>query len=279
MLNIYLREGRSSRVLTIVLFFLSGLLVALFTTWASRGKTTGALNGDYATTYEFLSDTSSSRFSDLKIKQWHYVEDLDVELAQFESVFWEPQDTDSLRRWLKQRKWPENGRVLEIGTGTGLVSFAALLGGAASVVATDINPSAFANAAYNAEHLGLKAKLETRLVSPDAPGPFEVLESDEMFDLIVSNPPWEDAPVKEVAAFALYDPQFTLLDGILSEAAHHLQDGGKLLLAYGAKTAIERILATAPAKGWQVSIADDRALSDLPEVFVPGILLILERSR
>lgn len=214
-----------------------------------------------------------------KIKQWHSVGGITNELAQFETVFWEPDDTTSLRSWFVEHPEVDGANMLEIGVGTGIISLSGLIAGVESAVATDINPMACMNARYNAELLDLDERLEIRQVMPTSPGPFSVIGADEQFDLIVSNPPWEDAPVEEVAAHALYDPGFALLDGLVAEAHLHLKPGGKLLLAYGAKTAIKRILATASQSGWNATVADTRDLETLPEVFLPGMLLVLERPQ
>ncbi len=215
----------------------------------------------------------------IEIKQWHSVPGLNKPLAQFETVFWEPRDTDSLRVWLAESEHVLDKTILEIGTGTGLVSMVCLTEGARRVVATDINPLAFANAAYNAEQLGYSDRFEPRLVDASDPRPFAKIETEERFDFILSNPPWEDSPVGEVAAYALYDPQFQLLDQLLMDAQKHMVDGGQLLLAYGAKTAIQRIQTQAPQYGWEVTLADERNLNDLPEVFVPAMLLILTSQK
>lgn len=279
----YCRAGRSRAALAVGLFLLGMLLVfPICSRWfgADRSAASRVLDS-YRFDEQWLASQADVKPStpQLEIKQWHFVDDLQVELAQFETVFWEPEDTDSLRQWISDAEEVEGSSILEIGTGTGLVSIACLLQGAERVVATDINPHAYANARYNAEHLELSPRLETRLVSAESPGPFSVVPADERFDLILSNPPWEDAEVNEVAAFALYDPAFALLDGLLEHAADHLNLGGKLLLAYGAKQAIERIQSKAPQLGWTVTIDDERKLSELPEVFVPGMLLILSRER
>lgn len=215
---------------------------------------------------------------DFRIKAWHYVSELDTELAQFETVFWEPNDTDSLRAWLSAEPNISSQRILEIGTGTGLIALTCAKLGAFSVLGTDINPAAVANAKYNSGHLGLGGQIEFRRVARDDPGPFSVVKKDELFDWIISNPPWEDQAVREVAAHALYDPGFALLDGILQESDRHLRPGGKLLLVFGARTAIKRILQQAPQLGWSVEVADERELEQLPEVFLPGMLLVLQRQ-
>ncbi len=213
------------------------------------------------------------------IKQWHFVPGIPEKLAQFETVFWEPDDSGTLRAFL-DNSIPVNGKaVLEVGCGTGLISIDCLQKGAAVVVATDVNPAAIANAEYNAEWLDIDENLDCRLVSQEDLSAFSVIEAHEHFDLIISNPPWEDQPVSEVAAYALYDPGFELLDSFLTEAANYLQPDGQLLLAYGGKTAIRRIAEQAPANGWNLDLLDDRVLDDLPEVFVPAMLLRLTPTR
>ncbi|MFK7736813.1 MAG: methyltransferase [Pirellulaceae bacterium] len=228
-----------------------------------------------ATDRAVTSASAMALESELGIRDWHYVPDLDVELAQFDTVFWEPDDTSSLRDWLRNAETIQGSQILEIGTGTGIISITALKAGARKVVATDINPNACTNANYNKEALGLSGELEVRQVSKVAPAAFSVIGVEEKFDFIISNPPWEDAEVREVAAHALYDPDFELLDGLLVDGREHLEPGGLLLLAYGAKTAIQRILTLGPKTGWQVEILDPRELDSLPEVFLPGMLLKL----
>jgi release factor glutamine methyltransferase len=213
-----------------------------------------------------------------KIKQWRSIHGIERDLAQFETVFWEPNDTASLRTWLQQTDQVPGASVLEIGTGTGLIAILCKTLGAKTVVATDINPAAIACARYNNMNLNLEP-IDFRQVSHDQPAAFAVVDPNEKFDLIISNPPWENAPVTEVAAYAFYDPDFALLDGIVALSAEHLNVDGHLLLAYGAKSAIQRICDKAPGFGWSVTIHDDRDLESLPEVFLPGMLLELTQNK
>ncbi len=221
---------------------------------------------------------TTAEFTHLNIKTWHVLDELPCELAQFETVFWEPKDTTSLRNWLRTEGKLLGRQVLEIGTGTGIVALCCGHSGAERVIATDINPNAVANARYNAELCGLTNRVEVRQVPRNAPGPFSVLNANEQFDFIMSNPPWEDAAVEELAAHALYDPGFELLDGMLRDGAKYLKPHGRLLLAYGARTAIDRVLRSAPKFGWRARIIDERELETLPEVFVPGMLLELSQN-
>lgn len=83
----------------------------------------------------------------------------------------------------------EGERVLEIGTGSGLISVLAALEGA-KVVATDINNIALDCARRNAERHGVEADIDFR--EGDLFGP---IGETEKFDLVIFNPPY--LPVSE----------------------------------------------------------------------------------
>ncbi len=207
------------------------------------------------------------------IVAWHTVEDLPAPLAQMETVFWEPEDTASLRRLIRETDLVRGKRVLEIGTGTGLIALCCLQAGAAHVVATDINPQALVNAAHNAEALGLADRLELRLVDSRSPGAYSPLAERERFDLILSNPPWENQTPRTIAEYALYDEHFQLLRSLVGGLRSHLTSGGRAYFAYGCREAIHQLRHHAALEGLHVKMLDDRALSSLPEVFLPGLLL------
>lgn len=219
--------------------------------------------------------TAEEFVGDRSVASWQQIEDFDQELALFESVFWEPADTTSLRKLIRETDMVRGKAVFEIGTGSGLVSLVCLKAGASRVVASDINPNAVRNAVHNAQRLGLLENFEARRVPRREPGAWTVLRDDEKFDLIISNPPWEDDVPDQVKDFALYDPGFGLLQSLLSGAKQRLNPGGRMLLAYGCVTAIRKIEELAPQHGLTVRRLDDRKLSDLEEVFLPGMLLEL----
>lgn len=194
-------------------------------------------------------------------------------LVQFESVFWEPDDSSSLRKMIYEDNIADGRSVLEIGTGTGLLSLVCLQSGAKSVLATDINPAAVANAKYNAAMLELEENFELRQVAVSEPGAFTVIARQERFDLILSNPPWEDGKVQQPADHALYDPDFELMDSLLEGLPDHLNSGGRCLLAYGHVPAITRLLLKAEEFNLKTKVLDDRKLDDLPQDFLPGMLI------
>jgi SAM-dependent methyltransferase len=209
----------------------------------------------------------------LKIVGWRFVEDFPEEIALFESVFWEPRDTTTLRRLIRQPSFARDKTVLEIGTGSGLLSLCCLKAGARRVVATDVNSAAVANAAYNADLLGIADRLETRLVSLKQTGAFAVVEDTEKFDLIISNPPWENQKPVSIDQYALYDEGFQLLRSILDDLPKHLRPGGRAYLAYGCVSAVRQCQRLATGLELSVQILDDRDLDELPEVFLPAMVI------
>ncbi|OUT62370.1 MAG: hypothetical protein CBB71_02140 [Rhodopirellula sp. TMED11] len=242
-------------------FFASVLLLALVTNGCERRRTRTDLDYNY------------------QVMQVINEPNLPSELVQFESVFWEPDDTNSLRDLLLKGNLVDGRRVLEIGTGTGLVSLYCLLGMAKQVVATDINPAAVANARYNAAMMDLEMDFDVRQVPPAEPGAFTVIKPDETFDLIISNPPWEDGQVKQPSDHAFYDPQFALMDSILDGLPDHLRLGGRCLLVYGHVPAIKRLLRETEKRGFPAKILDDRQLDDLDVDFLPGMMIEVKVPR
>ncbi|MFM7163993.1 MAG: 50S ribosomal protein L11 methyltransferase [Planctomycetaceae bacterium] len=202
-------------------------------------------------------------------------EQLPQDLVIFDSVFWEPDDTLSLRQRIAADSRLRGAAVLEVGTGSGLISLCCLQAGAARVVATDLNPAAVENARENGRLLGFGERLEVRRVPRRDPGAWTVLRPDETFDLIISNPPWEDQRPETVEQFALYDPGFALLESLVSGARQRLRPGGRMWLAYGCVTAIRQIQKAAKREGLECRLLDERRLEDLPDLFLPGLLIEL----
>ena len=217
--------------------------------------------------------TPPERTASTPIREWARVEHLPNRIALFDSVFWDARDTVSLRELIANTDFVKGKSVLEIGTGSGLLSLYCLKYGAASVIATDVNQLAVENARYNAKQMGFEDRFEVRLVPLDDAGAYSVIETSERFDLIISNPPWEDAKPERIDDYAYYDPGFALLQSLLTGLPDHLNPEGKALLAYGAVEGIRILQQSSSKHGFHVEILDDRDLEKLPPVFVPGMLL------
>lgn len=207
-----------------------------------------------------------------------WIEDFDEKIFIFPTVFWEPLDTTSLRKLIRETALVREKRVLEIGTGSGLISLCCAQAGASWIVSTDVNTNAVECARVNAQHLGFESIIDFRLVDVANAKAFAVVGEEERFDVIISNPPWEEGEPKSIDQYALYDPNFELMKSLLSNAPAYLMDDGQLYLAYGCKTAIQLLENLAVELGYEVEVLDDRKLEDLEEVFLPGMLLKLTLS-
>jgi methylase of polypeptide subunit release factors len=183
----------------------------------------------------------------------------------------------SLRKLIAETPLVKDKSVLEIGTGSGLLSLYCLKFGARKVVATDVNRLAVENARYNADQLGLGERFEVRLVPLDAPGAYSVIGASERFDLIISNPPWEDVKPEQVEHYAYYDSDFGLLRSLVAGLREHLNPDGRALLAYGSADGIAHVQRLCSEHSLRLRILDDRDPDVLPAVFVPGVLLEVSR--
>jgi ribosomal protein L3 glutamine methyltransferase len=130
------------------------------------------------------------------------------------------------------------GAVLDLCTGSGcLAILAALAFPAASVDGVDISPDALAVAARNVHDYELDQRVH--LVESDL---FTALEG-RRYDLIISNPPYVDAPsMAALPAEYLTEPTLALASGadgldhirlILRQAESHLTDDGLLVVEAG----------------------------------------------
>jgi release factor glutamine methyltransferase len=131
-------------------------------------------------------------------------------------------------------------RFLDLGTGSGAIAVSIAVGlSRATGIATDISTAAIEAAKINAGRHGVGDRLEFRLGNW-----WQAVPHTEMFDLIVSNPPYVataqiDELPKEVR---LFDPRSALDGGwdgveayraIASQAARRLLRGGVILLEVG----------------------------------------------
>lgn len=181
------------------------------------------------------------------------------------------QETEELVDLIIERLTAAPQRILDLGTGSGVLALAlATKYPAAEVIATDQSTDALALAKENAAALGLADRVHFVAGSWFAPLPAGVL-----FDLIVANPPYLTETEMESAEpeVAVHEPPTALVAGsdglddlrqILAAAKNHLSPGGLLALETG--IAQHLILAeTAQSRGLTGESAQD--LSERPRFF------------
>ncbi len=146
-------------------------------------------------------------------------------------------ETEQLVEYLCDFTWPENPRLLDVGTGSGVIALSlAARFPAAEVHAADLSGDALALARENAERLGASERIQF--------SQGHLLDKVEgAFDLIVANLPYVAA--KEAAQLApevRHDPAVALFGGtagdelireLITAAPPHLRPGGLLALEIG----------------------------------------------
>lgn len=149
---------------------------------------------------------------------------------------------------------PPQGRMLDLGTGSGCIPIAVLANRPDTIaIATDISEAALQVARANARSNGVDERLRLRQGSW-----FSALPAGEKFDLIVSNPPYIASAVIPTLSPEVrdFDPVLALDGGadglapyrvITSQAWRWLKPGGTLLLeiGYDQGAAVTALLAAA----------------------------------
>jgi methylase of polypeptide subunit release factors len=115
-------------------------------------------------------------------------------------------------------------RVLDVGTGTGILALAAARAGASQVVAADINPNAALNAEENARSNGLGARVSglcSNLLAALAPRP--------TFDVILSSPPKHAGEPRDLTDRGWHaGPAFRDVISLFEQARERLKPDGRV---------------------------------------------------
>ena len=146
-------------------------------------------------------------------------------------------ETEQLVEYLCDFTWPENPRLLDVGTGSGVIALSlAARFPAAEVHAADLSGDALALARENAERLGASERIRF--------SQGHLLDKVEgAFDLIVANLPYVAAnEAAQLAPEVRHDPAVALFGGtvgdelireLITAAPPHLRPGGLLALEIG----------------------------------------------
>lgn len=124
--------------------------------------------------------------------------------------------------------------VLDLCTGTGIVTVKAAMSGAEKVVAVDLNPEAVKNAKHNANKFGLSQVevLEGSLFEP---------VGDAVFDVIAINPPYTAKKPANKTEICFWDEDNNTTRQFFREYRQHLNPGGRAYLAWADFSSVELI--------------------------------------
>ena len=173
--------------------------------------------------------------------------------------------------WGKGRK-AGLGRVMDVGTGTGAVSVSLAVEGACTrILASDISEGALDVAKLNARRHGVEELLDFRRGSL-----FEMVDSEEVFDVIVSNPPYvatgeraslqpEILDWEPTEALFAGDEGLDVINPLIVGAPEHLIVGGLLALEVGLDQ-VERVAGQIEDSGRFETVRVRRDLNGLPRI-------------
>ena len=166
-----------------------------------------------------------------------------------ENVYEPAEDTFLLADNLDARK---GERVLELGTGCGLLAILAAKAGA-KVVATDINPAALKCARANAVKHRVGDRIDFRLGDL-----FEPVVG-EHFDLVIFNPPYLPVEPEEALcgpldrAWEAGPDGRRIIDRFLRELPNHLTPNGRAIFVQSSLANIPKTLRVLETSGFRVN--------------------------
>ncbi|HEX8231459.1 MAG TPA: methyltransferase [Chloroflexia bacterium] len=138
-------------------------------------------------------------------------------------------------------------RVLDIGTGSGVLAISAALAGAGQVTAVDLNPAAVLTARLNASLYGLAGRV--KVVHGDM---FEPV-AGQLFDLVVCNPPYLRGEPSSPGMLAyMAGEDFQWLRRFSQSWGDYLTPSGQCLLVLADSTDLKSVFQIFRGDGWVV---------------------------
>ena len=177
-------------------------------------------------------------------------------------------DTETLVEYAI-RHLPKNARVADLCTGSGCIGIAlAHYRPDIIVTAVDLFPETAKVAEENARRLGVSDRFTVQVGDVTK----KIFSDGERFSAIVSNPPYITLDeMKDLAPELAYEPRAALTDegdglsvirGVLDTAACHLEEGGLLLMEFGAEQGTAVSLLAREYSFYDVHILKDAAGHD-----------------
>ena len=159
---------------------------------------------------------------------------------------------------LKQIKFHSHGKVLDVGTGTGLLAFEAARS-AETVIGIDVNEDALAFARAQQKRLKLK---NITFIPSDL---FAYFKDHPMkFDLIIFNPPYlpldKEEPEESRLATTGGEKGYEILEKFFAEAQNYLMHTGKILVLFSTLTGKDKVHDIMEEHGFTFQKLDEEEL-------------------
>jgi release factor glutamine methyltransferase len=147
-------------------------------------------------------------------------------------------------------------RVIDVGTGTGILALAAARAGAERVVAADINPNAALNADENARANGMGGRvvgLCSNLLAALAPRP--------LFDVILSSPPKHAGEPRDLTDRGWHaGPAYRDVAALFDQARERLKPGGRLYVMVSSDSDLDLFGKLIDKAGFRAKLAHEYSI-------------------
>jgi release factor glutamine methyltransferase len=147
-------------------------------------------------------------------------------------------------------------RVIDVGTGTGILALAAARAGAANVVAADINPNAALNADENARSNGMGNRvvgLCSNLLAALAPRP--------LFDVILSSPPKHAGEPRDLTDRGWHaGPAYRDVAALFDQARERLKPDGRLYVMVSSDSDLDLFGKLIDKAGFRAKLAHEYSI-------------------
>jgi release factor glutamine methyltransferase len=147
-------------------------------------------------------------------------------------------------------------RVVDVGTGSGILALAAARAGAENVIAADINPNAAVTAGENARANGVGDQVSalcSDLLSALAPRP--------LFDVILSSPPKHAGEPRDLADRGWHaGPRYRDVAALFDQSRARLKPEGRLYVMVSSDTDLDLFGKLIDRAGFRAELAHERSI-------------------
>jgi release factor glutamine methyltransferase len=142
-------------------------------------------------------------------------------------------------------------RVVDVGTGTGILAIAAARAGSENVVATDVNPNAAHSVLENARHNAVSDR-----VTPVCMDLLSAFEARPLFDVIMMNPPKHMGEPSDLADRGWNSgPGHRDIAALFEQAYLRLKPDGRLFVMFSSHSDLDLIEKLIARAGFQFRVA------------------------